>query len=82
MPLKNALDTKGGFVLAHWDGTARNEKTGSKKSPKLPFVVSLLDAENEEGVCVFSGKPSSKRVLLCKSILKKIKKIQKNACRI
>ena len=63
---KEALDTKGGFVLAHWDGTEETEDR-IKEITKATIRCIALDAENEEGVCVFSGKPSSKRVLFAKA---------------
>jgi len=63
---KNVLDTKGGFVLAHWDGTAATE-TSIKEETKATIRCIPLDAKAESGVCVYSGKPSSKRVLFARA---------------
>lgn len=63
---KEVLETKGGFILAHWDGTEETEDK-IKELTKATIRCIALDAENEEGVCVYSGKPSSKRVLFAKA---------------
>ncbi|MDW7693633.1 proline--tRNA ligase [Flammeovirgaceae bacterium SG7u.111] len=59
---KEIVSKKGGFVLAHWDGTAETEekiKTETKATIRcIPF-----DAPEEEGTCIYSGKPSKRRVL-------------------
>ncbi|MBC3759276.1 proline--tRNA ligase [Hyunsoonleella sp. SJ7] len=63
---KKALETKGGFLSAHWDGTAETEDK-IKELTKATIRCIPLDAKQEEGVCVYSGKPSSKRVLFAKA---------------
>ncbi len=63
---KEVLEGKGGFILAHWDGTAETEDA-IKKETKATIRCIPLDAEEEEGVCVYSGKPSNKRVLFAKA---------------
>lgn len=63
---KEVLETKGGFILAHWDGTEETEDK-IKEITKATIRCIALDAENEEGVCVYSGKPSTKRVLFAKA---------------
>jgi prolyl-tRNA synthetase len=63
---KKVLETKGGFVLAHWDGTEETEEK-IKKETKATIRCVALDAENEEGSCVYSGAPSTKRVLFAKA---------------
>ena len=63
---KSVLDTKGGFISAHWDGTEATEEQ-IKDLTKATIRCIPLDAENEEGTCVFSGKPSQKRVLFAKA---------------
>ncbi len=63
---KEVLSTKGGFVSAHWDGTIETEDK-IKQQTKATIRCIPLDAENEEGVCVFSGKKSVKRVLFAKA---------------
>ena len=63
---KAALETKGGFVSAHWDGTIETEDK-IKELTKATIRCIPLDAKEEEGVCVYSGKPSNKRVLFAKA---------------
>ena len=63
---KTVLEKKGGFILAHWDGTVETEKE-IKKLTKATIRCIALDAENEEGKCVLTGKPSTKRVLFAKA---------------
>lgn len=63
---KEVLDSKGGFVSAHWDGTAETEEK-IKDETKATIRCIPLDQRKEEGVCIYSGKPSSKRVLFAKA---------------
>ena len=63
---KNVLKTKGGFISAHWDGTIETE-TKIKELTKATIRCIPLDADKEEGKCVFSGNPSSQRVLFAKA---------------
>ena len=63
---KKVLDTKGGFVLAHWDGTPETEGA-IKEATKATIRCIPLDAKAETGVCVYSGKPSTKRVLFARA---------------
>jgi prolyl-tRNA synthetase len=59
---KNVLNETGGFILAHWDGTPETENR-IKEETKATIRCIPLDAPEEEGKCVFSGKPSKRRVL-------------------
>ena len=63
---KEVLDGKGGFVSAHWDGTAATEEK-IKDLTKATIRCIPLDAVEEAGTCVFTGNPSSKRVLFAKA---------------
>lgn len=63
---KEVLDGKGGFVSAHWDGTAATEEK-IKDLTKATIRCIPLDAVEEVGACVFTGNPSSKRVLFAKA---------------
>ncbi|OXA65581.1 proline--tRNA ligase [Flavobacterium aquidurense] len=63
---KEVLDGKGGFVSAHWDGTAATEEK-IKDLTKATIRCIPLDAVEEAGACVFTGNPSSKRVLFAKA---------------
>ncbi len=60
------LDEKGGFVLAHWDGTKETE-IKIKDKTKATIRCVLLDAEDEIGKCIYSGKPSEKRVVFARA---------------
>ena len=63
---KTAIANKGGFVSAHWDGTEETEDQ-IKDLTKATIRCIPNDAKEEIGTCVFSGKPSSKRVLFAKA---------------
>jgi prolyl-tRNA synthetase len=63
---KEVLDSKGGFILAHWDGTAETEQR-IKEETKATIRCIPLDAPDEEGKCILTGKPSSKRVVFAKA---------------
>jgi len=58
---KKALD-KGGFIYAHWDGTAETEQK-IKEETKATIRCIPLNNKKESGACVYSGKPSEQRVL-------------------
>jgi prolyl-tRNA synthetase len=60
------LDTRGGFVLAHWDGTAETE-AAIKEASKATIRCIPLDAGPEPGRCVYSGKPSAQRVVFARA---------------
>ncbi len=64
--LKEVLDGKGGFVSAHWDGTVETERA-IKEETKATIRCIPLDAREEAGKCVYSGKPSSRRVLFARA---------------
>lgn len=63
---KDVLENKGGFILAHWDGTTETE-IAIKDATKATIRCVPFDSPEEEGVCVFSGKPSTRRVLFAKN---------------
>ncbi|WP_396597005.1 proline--tRNA ligase [Dokdonia sp. R86516] len=63
---KEVLETKGGFLSAHWDGTAETEEK-IKQITKATIRCIPMDAVEEEGKCVFSGAPSNRRVLFAKA---------------
>ena len=63
---KQAIKNTGGFVSAHWDGTEETEDR-IKEYTKATIRCIPNDAIEEEGVCVLTGKPSSKRVLFAKA---------------
>lgn len=63
---KRVLDENGGFVMAHWDGTTETE-VKIQEETKATIRCILLDGEAEEGICVYSGKPSKKRVVFARA---------------
>ena len=63
---KKVLEEKGGFISAHWDGTAEEEEQ-IKNETKATIRCIPLDAKEEQGISLVSGKPSSKRVLFAKA---------------
>jgi len=63
---KKVLENKTGFISAHWDGTAETEQK-IKELTKATIRCIPMDNVKEEGVCVFSGKPSHERVLFAKA---------------
>jgi prolyl-tRNA synthetase len=63
---KSVLNTEGGFVSAHWDGTAETEEK-IKEMTKATIRCIPLDRVEEAGSCVFTGNPSVGRVLFAKA---------------
>ena len=63
---KSVLDGKGGFILAHWDGTAETEEK-IKEETKATIRCIPMDAQEEAGKCIYSGKPSNRRVLFARA---------------
>ena len=60
------LDTKAGFVSAHWDGTTETEEK-IKELTKATIRCIPLDQIEESGTCILTGKPSSGRVYFAKA---------------
>ena len=63
---KDVLETKTGFISAHWDGTAETEQK-IKELTKATIRCIPLDNEKEVGQCVFTGNSSRQRVLFAKA---------------
>jgi len=63
--LIDVLENKGGFALAHWDGTVESEER--IKETKATIRCLLIDGEQEEGKCIVSGRPSKQRVVIAKA---------------
>ena len=57
---------KGGFILAHWDGTTETEEK-IKEETKATIRCIPLDGEEEEGKCTYTGKPSKRRVIFARN---------------
>lgn len=64
--MKKVLDEKGGFVSAHWDGTIETE-AAIKEETKATIRCIPLDSPEEKGTCIYSGKPSMRRVLFARA---------------
>lgn len=63
---KEVLDTKGGFVLAHWDGSAETEEK-IKNETKATIRCIPLNSDNVPGKCMVTGQPSAQRVLFARA---------------
>lgn len=63
---KRILDEKGGFISAHWDGTAETEGR-IKEETKATIRCIPIDNTAEEGTCILTGKPSKQRVLFARA---------------
>ena len=63
---KSVLSSKGGFLSAHWDGTPETEEAIKKQTKATIRCIPLTEIQSE-GKCVYSGKPSFKRVLFAKA---------------
>lgn len=63
---KRILENEGGFIYAHWDGTAETEEL-IKQETKATIRCIPLDQKKEEGRCIKTGKPSNGRVVFAKA---------------
>ena len=63
---EKVLDGEGGFVSAHWDGTAETEEA-IKQQTKATIRCIPLNNPQEEGKCILTGKPSRERVLFARA---------------
>ena len=63
---KELIDSKGGFFLAHWDGTVETENK-IKEETKATIRCIPFDMPEEEGKCMVTGKPSQRRVLIARA---------------
>jgi len=63
---KKILDGPGGFISAHWDGTSETEDK-IKELTKATIRCIPLNNPKEQGKCVYSGNPSSERVIFAKA---------------
>lgn len=57
---------KGGFLMCHWDGTPETEEK-IKEETKATIRCIPIDAPAEEGKCIYSGKPSHRRVIFARN---------------
>jgi len=64
---KDIIANKGGFVMAHWDGTSETENRIKDETKASIRSIPLDYDESEEGKCIFTGKPSKGRVVFAKA---------------
>ncbi|MZP54113.1 MAG: proline--tRNA ligase, partial [Bacteroidales bacterium] len=60
------IENRGGFVMAHWDGTTETEEK-IKNETKATIGCIPFDSPREDGKCIYTGKPSKRRVLFARS---------------
>ena len=60
------IENKGGFVYAHWDGTAETEQK-IKEETKATIRAIPLESKDEEGKCIYTGEPSKQRVVFARA---------------
>jgi len=58
---------EGGFLMCHWDGTSETEEKIKNETKATIRCIPLEDVIEEEGTCVYSGKPSKRRVIFARS---------------
>ncbi len=63
---KRILEETPGFIMAHWDGTPETEQK-IKEETKATIRCIPFNSKAEEGKCIYSGKPSSKRVVFARA---------------
>ncbi len=60
------LDEKAGFIYAHWDGTAETEQKIKEETKATIRLIPLIE-KKEDGKCIYTGKPSTQRVVFARS---------------
>ncbi len=60
------IENKGGFISAFWDGTAQTEEK-IKQETKATIRCIPLGVKDEEGTCIYSGKPAARKVLFARA---------------
>ena len=63
---KEIIETKGGFIYAHWDGTSETEAI-IKDETKATIRLIPINEKDEPGICMYSGKPSKRRVVFARA---------------
>ncbi|MBS3770628.1 MAG: proline--tRNA ligase [Bacteroidales bacterium] len=63
---KDIMINRGGFIEAHWDGTAETEQK-IKDETRATIRCVPIDGEHEDGKCIYSGKPSQQRVIFARA---------------
>ena len=57
---------KGGFIMAHWDGTSETEEA-IKEQTKATIRCIPFEGADQPGTCIYSGKPSAQRVVFARA---------------
>ena len=63
---KQIVEGDGGFIYAHWDGTSETELK-IKEETKATVRCIPVDTKPEKGKCIYTGKPSTQRVIFAKA---------------
>ena len=63
---KQILEEKGGFLYCHWDGSTETEEK-IKEETKATIRCIPLNNTQEAGSCIYSGKPSTQRVIFARA---------------
>ena len=63
---KEVLENKGGFIRAHWDGSAETEKR-IKDETKATIRCIPINDDIQAGNCIYSGNPSKQEVIFAKA---------------
>jgi prolyl-tRNA synthetase len=63
---KQIVEGEGGFIYAHWDGTSETEQKIQEET-KATVRCIPVDNKPEKGKCIYSGKPSTQRVIFAKA---------------
>ncbi len=64
---KDIIANKGGFVMAHWDGTNETEDKIKAETKASIRSIPLDYDDSDEGKCIYTGKPSKGRVVFAKA---------------
>ena len=64
---KNVLEGKGGFIVAHWDGTSETEQKIKEETKATIRLIPIDDTYRIPGVCIYSGRPSEQKVVFAKA---------------
>ncbi len=64
---KSVLDSRGGFIMAHWDGTAETEEKIKEETKATIRCIPFENKNSEKGKCIYSGEPSNQRVIFARA---------------
>ena len=64
---KNVLEGKGGFIVAHWDGTSETEQKIKEETKATIRLIPIDDTYRIPGVCIYSGRPSEQKFVFARA---------------